>query len=319
MILENRLKYFFQVVDPEARLDSRPRWFEGLRLNFAENVLYSPAPSDPSVTSTVNKEDQKFAVTEVREGAVSIRHVNWAELRSRVGLLSNALRAKGLKKGDRVALVASNSVETLTVFLAVTALGGIFSSSSTDMGTKGILDRLHQISPKFIFVDDAAVYNGKTIDLREKIQALIEGIKNDKEFEQVIVQPRFNKPADVSRLTKTTTLARFLQAANGDTKIRFERVEFRDPFIVVYSSGTTGIPKCIVHSVGGVLISTAKESLLHRNLDPSSVVLQYTTLGWIMYLSTVLALFPGCRTVMYDGSPFQPDLTTFVKLVGDQK
>ncbi|EER41089.1 acetoacetyl-CoA synthase [Histoplasma capsulatum H143] len=156
---------YTSVVDETARMDSIPEWFAGTYMNFAENILFTSSGS--SGVSTAGKEDSKAAVTEVREGgAEGTRNITFGELRRRVGKLSQAMKAAGVKKGDRVAVVASNSIDTLVVFLALTALGGLFSSSSTDMGAKGILDRLLQIKPQWLFMDDWTVYNGKTIDLR---------------------------------------------------------------------------------------------------------------------------------------------------------
>lgn len=259
-------------------MDAIPEWFSGVKLNFAENLLYN-AESDPSQRSTKGKEDAKIALTEVREGCSELRNVTWASLRSRVGLLSNALRARGIKKGDRVCVVASNSVDTLVVLLATTALGGIFSSSSTDMGTKGVLDRCLQVKPKLIFMDDWAVYNGKTTDLRQKMKEIVDGMKGVAEFENMISQPRFWGPADISGVPRTIELKDLLAKAQGNEEIEFTRVDFRDPFLIVYSSGTTGMPKCIVHSVGGVLVSSTKEGKLHYNYGPEYTKLQYTTVS----------------------------------------
>ncbi|KAK0944109.1 hypothetical protein LTR29_004449 [Friedmanniomyces endolithicus] len=314
---------YSEVVDETARMDSIPTWFKGVKTNLAENILYWPDASDPSKATTTRKRDGAIACTEVREGCTEIRHCTWKEIRERTALLSNAMRARGVTKGDRVAVVASNSIDTLTVFYAVTALGGLFSSSSTDMGTKGILDRLRQIKPKFVFVDDWAVYNGKTIDLRPNIGEIEAGLRGIEEVEGFVSMPRWqDKHADVSGLANCETLASFLRSANGDKTPRFERIEFRDPFIIVYSSGTTGMPKCIVHSAGGVLLNNRKEAILHRDstaLDAeANCVLQYTTTGWIMYLSSCLAMLNGTRTILFDGSPFQPDLKAFLKLVSDQ-
>jgi acetoacetyl-CoA synthetase len=266
-------------------MDTIPGWFEGTHLNFAENILFSASSSDPSVRLTKHKDDSKIALTEIREGNTEVRHLSWGELRRKVGLLANAFRAKGLRKGDRVAVVASTSFDTFICFMATTSIGGIFSSSSTDMGTKGILERLLQIRPTYIFVDDWAVYNGKNSDLRPKIKEIVKRMRDVPEFRGLVTQPRFpGKPADVEKLTNTITLDSFLKAAGGRTDLSFERVAFRDPFLIVYSSGTTGVPKCIVHSTGGVLISVAKEGLLHRELGPKDVVLQYTTVS--RYLSS---------------------------------
>jgi acetoacetyl-CoA synthetase len=300
-------------------MDSIPRWFEGVRLNFAENILYFSGRSTGKRTTAGGKEDNKVAVTEVREGGTEVRHYTWLELRRQVALLANAMRSRGVKKGDRVAVIASNSFDTLCVFLAVTSLGGLFSSSSTDMGTKGILDRLLQVDPVYVFFDDWAIYNGKSIDLRPKIQDVLDGLKPLKNFKSIVTQPRFTYYASVADLRDTMTLSRFLVAAQGDFTPRFERLEYRDPFLVVYSSGTTGVPKCIVHSVGGVLTSAMKEGRLHRDVGPDTVQLQYTTTGWIMYMSSVLNLLSGARAVLYDGSPFQPSPRAFIKVIGEQK
>jgi acetoacetyl-CoA synthetase len=271
---------YTQVVDTSAPMESIPHWFQGTHLNFAENILYSASPSDPSIRSTKSKEDSKIALTEIREGNTEVRHLLWGDLRRRVGLLVNAFRARGLKKGDRVAVVASTSFDTFICFMAITSIGGLFSSSSTDMGTKGILDRLLQIKPAYVFVDDWTVYNGKTTDLRPKIQEIVEGMKGESGFKGIVTQSRFpGKAANVKGLSKTETLENFLMAANGREELSFERVAFRDPFIIVYSSGTTGVPKCIVHSVGGALISVTKEGYLHREMTPESINLQYTTVS----------------------------------------
>ncbi|KAG9538997.1 acetoacetate-CoA ligase, partial [Aureobasidium melanogenum] len=313
---------YTQVVDPNARMDSVPSWFSGVKLNFAENILYTADPKDPSVRTVTGKESDKIALTEVREGCTEIKHYSWKELRAKVGLLAQAMKAHGVGKGDRVALVASNSTDTLTVFLAVTTLGGIFSSSSTDMGSQGVLQRLTQIEPKWIFVDDWAVYNGKTIDLKPKMKEIVDGMLKSKAkgFQGLVSMPRFqDRPADVGDVPKTMSLAAYLAKAGGNSELPFEKVDFKDPFLIVYSSGTTGVPKCIVHGCGPVLISSMKEGKLHLDSGPSMVNLQYTTTGWIMYLMSTMALQHGARSILYDGSPFLPDLTTFVRLVGEQK
>ncbi|KAI9731923.1 MAG: hypothetical protein M1834_004374 [Cirrosporium novae-zelandiae] len=332
-------------------MDSIPQWFRGVRLNFAENVLFSsesnalfrdPSPGyvvnggegggsppskseskfSPSQQSKNGKEDSKIAVVEVREGCSSMRDVTWGQLRKRVGRLSQALRARGVKKGDRVAAVASNSVDTLTIFLATASLGALFTSSSTDMGTKGILDRLLQVRPRWVFMDDWAVYNGKRVDLRGKMGVVVEGLVEGRveEFEGMVAVPRFGmgEEEDVGGVRMCQTYRSFLEAAEGEELV-FERVEFRDPFLIVYSSGTTGQPKCIVHSTGGVVLSAMKEGVLHRHMGPQATYMQYTTTGWIMYLGLVQSLLFGTKIIMYDGSPFKPDLTTYLRLLGDQK
>lgn len=140
---------YTRVVDESAPIEAVPHWFDGININIAENLLYSRQRTDPvDFHGTKGKEDAKVAVTEIREGGTEIRDVTWAQLRQEVAQLASAMKASNVKKGDRIAVVASNSYDTLKVFLATTTLGGQFSSSSTDMGTKGVLDRLLQIEPK---------------------------------------------------------------------------------------------------------------------------------------------------------------------------
>lgn len=308
------------VVDENARIDSIPRWFRGVKMNFAENILFC-GDSQHRATVSPGKEDDKIACTEVREGSnlEPIRQISWKELRHRVGRCEQAMKAHGIKKGDRVAVVSSNSLDTLTVFLAVTALGGIFSSSSTDMGVKGILDRLTQIRPKLLFMDDKALYNGKKIDLRQKMADIVNGMKGIREFQGVVSLVRWqHSPVDAAAVPRCSSWSQFLSAATT-SELEFEQLNFSDPFLIVYSSGTTGQPKCILHGIGGIVLNGHKECRLHRDMDHNSCQLQYTTTGWIMYLSSVQALLTGCRMIMYDGSPFVPNPRNFLSLVAREK
>ncbi|KAJ4177193.1 hypothetical protein NW759_017457, partial [Fusarium solani] len=220
-------------------------------VNFAQNVLYS---GNHNGNPTENgKEDDKLAVTEVREGGdlEPRRQLTWKELRERVAELASALRSHGVRKGDRIAAVASNSIDTLIALLATTSLGAIFSSSSSDMGMKGILDRLLQIRPIYVFFDDWAVYNGKKIDLRHKIRGTINGLQSIGEFRGIISQARFpTQPADVSSIPRCTMWSSFASAATSRDLI-FQDCAFSDPALIAFSSGTTGPPKCIVHAIGG--------------------------------------------------------------------
>ncbi|KAK6384905.1 hypothetical protein LTS17_002468 [Exophiala oligosperma] len=309
-----------KVVDESARMDSIPKWFTGVKMNFAQNVLFSGSRDGKPVVAAA-KADDKIACTEVREGSFlePIRHITWKELRERVGSLSQAMKSRGVRKGDRIAVVSSTSIDTLTVFLAATTLGAMFSSSSTDMGVKGILDRLLQIKPRYLFMDDAAVYNGKEVDLRPKMKDIMAGMRGVAEFQGIVAQVRHqHSPVDISSVPRAQTWASFLSAAKSSA-LEFEEMDFADPFLVVYSSGTTGQPKCIVHAIGGVVLNGHKEAALHRQIGPGSTQLQYTTTGWIMYMASVSVLLIGCRMIMYDGSPFVPEPTNFLKLLGQEK
>ncbi|KAF9768763.1 hypothetical protein IL306_013894 [Fusarium sp. DS 682] len=307
------------VVDESIPITKLPAWFPGIRINYAENLLWTRAISGaPGERSTLHKEDDAIAITEVREGNYSVKNVTWGELRRRVAKLASALKQKGVKKGDRVVMVGAHAVETLVVFLATTWLGGLFSSSSTDMGVGGLLQRTVQIDPKFVFFDDGALYNGKAIDLRDKIKGVVEGMNECPSFKNVIVVQRFDSPHDTSQIPKTQRLESFLSSASS-TPPPIKRVGFQDPMVVYYSSGTTGTPKAIVHGVGPILVSVAKEAILHREITPKDVALQYTTTGWIMYLASVTRLAFGGRTVFYDGSPFVPDRSVLLRIVEEQR
>jgi acetoacetyl-CoA synthetase len=167
-------------------------------------------------------------------------------------------------------------------------------------------------------MDDYSVYNGKINDLRKKMSEIVESMKVVGKFEGVISMPRFRRPADISKIRNAYTFEEFCSKATTSSPF-FEQTSFRDPFMIAYSSGTTGTPKCIVHSNGGALINSAEGSILHEQLTPNSVILQYTTAGWIMYFLSVMGLFPGSRVVLYDGSPLHPNCTTLIHIAGEQK
>lgn len=171
---------------------------------------------------------------------------------------------------------------------------------------------------QLIFVDDAAVYNGKTVDLRQKMTEIVEGLNECTAFDSVISIPRFSEARDISSVPKAETLASLLASTNKPPP-DFVRIAFHEPSLICFSSGTTGMPKAITHSVGGLLISYAKEGRLHEDFRPSDTGLQYTTTGWIMYVANAAILLFGARSVFYDGSPFIPDVTVLIKILGEQK
>lgn len=170
-----------------------------------------------------------------------------------------------------------------------------------------------------MFIDDAALYNGKVVDLRSKIAEVIDGLKDCNNFAGAVAIRRFEQARDISKIPQTQTWDSFLEGGKSTSVPDFVRIGFHEPFLICYSSGTTGMPKAIVHSAGGVMISYFKEGRIHEDLGPDTVALQYTTTGWIMYLTNVAILLFGGRTVLYDGSPFQPDASILVRTAAEQK
>jgi acetoacetyl-CoA synthetase len=166
-------------------------------------------------------------------------------------------------------------------------------------------------------MDDAALYNGKVVDLREKMTEIVEGLKGCSNFAGVVSVRRFDEARDVSSVPKAETWQSFIAAGDGLPPPEFVRLGFHEPFLICYSSGTTGTPKAIVHSIGGVMINYYKEGILHEGLGPDSVTLQYTTTGWIMYLANIAVLLFGGRSIIYDGSPFQPDASVLIRVAAE--
>jgi acetoacetyl-CoA synthetase len=281
-----------------------PIWFPGSRLNYAENLLRR---NDDSIACTAGGESGK------------VTHYSFRELRSMVGEMSTALRTRGLKPGDRVAAIVTNSITAVVIALSAAAIGGIFSSTATDMGTQGILDRYRQIKPKFIFAETEVFYAGKTIDLLPKISDVVRDLIS-KGLENTILLPSTITGWVASTATNipgSISLADFLVTANS-RELLFEQLPFSHPLYILYSSGTSGPPKCIVHSAGGVLLQTLKDIAIGIDLTPDDTYFQYTTTGWMMWPFMLSGLAIGARIVLYDGSPFHPDLRTYLKFISDQ-
>lgn len=308
-----------RVVDETASMTDIPDWFPGVKLNYAENILLSQGEDIYK-----GKEEHKVALITVREGGQGLRTVTWGEFRNRVGIVSNAMRKSGVKKGDRVALVAGNHFESLCVVVAAATIGAIMTLSSPDIGVKGILDRLTQVDPAVVFFDHSAVYNGKSNDLSAKVHEIYKGLKNGTSFKlSVIMHGVGSDPVSRENLIKSVngeSMSEFEARAQNASTLRFESLNFRDPAAIVYSSGTTGTPKCIVHCAGALSLVPKAQALLHCEVEQSSTYLQFTTTGWIMYFIGILTpLTVGAKVVLYDGSPFYKTAYDFVKLLGDLK
>ncbi|WP_426417804.1 acetoacetate--CoA ligase [Aestuariirhabdus sp. LZHN29] len=272
-------------------------WFPGARLNFAQNLL--------------RRRDSHCALVFRGENGER-RTVSYEELYRAVAQLANSLKARGLVKGDRVAAFMPNCLETVIAMLATTSLGAVWSSCSPDFGINGVIDRFGQIKPRVLFTTDGYFYNGKVLDNLEKV-AQIEGLIDS--LETVVVVPFLEPSNPAPELGALTLAVHWDQMLDNDAEdIHFEATAFNDPLYIVYSSGTTGVPKCIVHGVGGTLLQHRKEHLLHTDLHPQDVLFYYTTCGWMMWNWLVSGLASGATLVLYDGSPFYPEPRSLIDM-----
>ena len=279
------------------------QWFEGAALNFAENLLH--------------RRDSKTAIVAILENG-SRRTMSYDELYIEVAKVAAALKNCGVTKGDRVAGVVPNVCETVIAMLASASLGAIWSSCSPDFGTQGILDRFGQIQPKVLFAADGYFYNGKTIDCSEKISEVCNAIDSIKQLVVVPVIGQENRPLPLKQ-NRVTTYADFLQQTTPTPELQFAQLPFDHPLYIVYSSGTTGAPKCIVHGAGGTLIQHLKEHRLHVDLTEDDVFFYFTTCGWMMWNWMISGLASGATLVLFDGSPFYPSPTTMFDMIEQEK
>jgi acetoacetyl-CoA synthetase len=264
------------------------RFFPDARFNFAENLL--------------RRRDDKAAIVFRGEDKV-LRRVTWAELASLVSRLQQALVAHGVRKGDRVAAMLPNLPESVALMLAVTSLGAIFSSCSPDFGERGVLDRFGQIEPKVFVACDGYWYAGKRVEIADKLKTIASSLPT---AGKVVIVPYLGEAAAVAKnLPRAVDLEAFL-APFAPKAVAFERLSFDHPIYILYSSGTTGVPKCIVHGAGGILLQHLKEHQLHCDVRPGERLFYFTTLGWMMWNWLVTGLASEATLCLYDGSPLAP-------------
>ncbi|MGB7453258.1 MAG: acetoacetate--CoA ligase, partial [Lysobacterales bacterium] len=274
-------------------------WFPDASLNFAENLLRY-------------RDDREALVFSSETGIKSA--LSYRQLYRKVAGVASALRELGVEPGDRVAAYMPNLPETIIAMLATTSIGAIWSSCSPDFGISGVVDRLGQIQPRVLFCAAAYTYNGKQHDCLSKvreIQSLISSIK------KVVVIPYVELDPDLSGLNNAELLSTF--SHNHVTEIEFTRLPFNHPVYILYSSGTTGVPKCITHGAGGTLLQLIKEHLLHVDLKRGDRLFYYTTCGWMMWNWMVNGLTTGATLVLYEGSPFYPGPEAMFDLIDDQQ
>ncbi len=259
-------------------------WFHGSRLNFAENLL--------------RFRDQRTALVSLLEHGER-RSLSYAELYQQVQQLAASMRARGIGSGDRVAGFMPNIPETVVAMLATASIGAIWSSCSPDFGINGVMDRFGQIEPKLLFTTDGYYYNGKPIDALERTAQIASRIPA---IELVVVVPLLGNAPAISRIDNAVEYRDFIDPTAAT--LPFAQLPFDHPLYIMYSSGTTGAPKCIVHGAGGTLLQHLKEHRLHTDIDRDDVFFYFTTCGWMMWNWLVSGLASGCTLVLYDGSPF---------------
>ncbi|CAL8074785.1 unnamed protein product [Orchesella dallaii] len=282
---------YTQVVDESLPIDAIPKWFVGAKLNFAENLIEKG-------------KDDDTAVYYKGEGHHVTQSYTYAQLRKEVSAWVSALKSLGVTKGDVVAGILPNCYETLCAVLATASIGAIWTCTSPDYGTTGVVERFKQTEPKVVISVNAVFYNGKTHEIREKLETIVGELTSVK---HVVVIPFFNSQnEELKSFTHenwiwSTTLLDDIRASK--IQIQYEQVTSDHPLFIMYSSGTTGTPKCLVHSVGGTLLKHAEEHLLQSDLRHTDVIFYYTTIGWMMYNWLISSLMSGCAIVLYDGAP----------------
>jgi acetoacetyl-CoA synthetase len=262
------------------------RWFPDARLNFAENLL--------------RKRDEDDAIVFWGEDKV-LNRLTHAELYRAVAHLAAALRDQGVEPGDRVAAYMPNMPETVIAMLAAASLGAVFTSASPDFGVQGVLDRFGQTAPKVLVAVDGYHYAGKQIDCMGKLAEIAAGLPS---LKRVVVVPYVHATHQLGGIAHARMLADFVAPFHNTTEIAFAALPFDHPLYIMYSSGTTGVPKCIVHGAGGSLLQHIKEHQLHADVRAGDRLFYFTTCGWMMWNWLVSGLASGATLLLYDGSPF---------------
>ena len=286
------------VCDDPARLPGC-QWFPQAQLNYAENLL--------------RFDDDVEALVEIDEGAAR-RSLTYRQLREAVAALAHWMEGRGIQPGDRVAGFMPNCIETVIAMLATSSLGGVWSSCSPDFGIQGAVDRFGQIAPRMLFSADGYCYNGKACDSLERVSHIADAIPA---IEAVVVVPKLSQAPDISRIEHARLWSECM--TDDSRPLQFVPRQFNDPLFILYSSGTTGVPKCIVHGVGGTLLQHAKEHALHADITRDDRFFYFTTCGWMMWNWLVSGLARGATLILYDGSPFARDGRRLIDAIDEER
>ena len=275
-----------EVIDDLSKMPGA-KWFSGARLNFAENLL--------------RYRDDKVAIVFKGENQEST-YMTYAELYQEVARLASAMKKSGVQVGDRVVGFMPNMPQTIIAMLAASSMGAVWSSCSPDFGIKGVLDRFGQIRPKIIFTANGYSFKGKKIDSLARIADILKQLPS---IEKVVVVPYTDPEPDISEIDNAVLYPNYL-SDDTDLEIEFTQLPFGHPLYIMYSSGTTGLPKCMVQSTGGILIHHLKELMLHTDLKRQDTIFYFTTCGWMMWNWLTSSLAVGATLVLFDGNPFHP-------------
>ncbi|MBW2064399.1 MAG: acetoacetate--CoA ligase [Deltaproteobacteria bacterium] len=292
-------KPYDEVVDDVFKMPGA-KWFSGAELNFAENLL--------------RYRDDEVAIIFKGEIGPS-RKLTFRELYQDVARVAKSLKEFGIEPGDRIAGFVPNIPEAVIAMLAATSLGAIWCSCSPDFGKKGVLDRLGQIRPRVLFTADGYCFKGKVFDSLERIREILKELPS---IEKVVVIPFTEEEPEIGSLPKSVHYEDFRSNDEG-LEIDFRQLPFMHPLYIMFTSGTTGLPKCMVQSAGGVLINQLKELILHTDLKRGDQIFYFTTCGWMMWNWLVASLGVGATIILYDGNPFHPDPGVLWKLVQDER